>query len=91
MRRISRLLAVTLVASLAVNNAFAWGPEGHRIVAIIAYRQLTKSLKNKIDLFINSCVCRSAQLLLLLIGLYVLKTSTSMVKWVSGGPIFARK
>jgi hypothetical protein len=48
MHTIKRSSLLVLVYALFTTNAPCWGPEGHRIVAAIAFRQLQKSIKDKI-------------------------------------------
>ena len=43
-----RLIPALLLVSAAV-DAFAWGDEGHEIVATIAYARLTPAVKKKVD------------------------------------------
>ena len=39
----SSCLIILLATGLCANPAFGWGPEGHRIVAVIAASHLTPS------------------------------------------------
>ena len=50
-RRCSALLAATLLFS---PNAPCWGPEGHRIVAAIAFRQLDDATKQRIEMILGN-------------------------------------
>ncbi|ORZ37239.1 phospholipase C/P1 nuclease domain-containing protein [Catenaria anguillulae PL171] len=43
------LLMLTLLSSLSVPGADAWGPEGHRVVATIAYSKLVPKAKAAVD------------------------------------------
>jgi nuclease S1 len=44
------LLAFILISSLLpTQQLFAWGDQGHEIIAVIAYARLTPAVKNKVD------------------------------------------
>jgi len=48
MRATSVLLVATLVFALLARSAFAWGPEGHAIVAQLAYERLSPATQKAI-------------------------------------------
>lgn len=49
------LLLLTLCLTFSVEYAFAWGQKGHRIVAQIAYDNLTKKARKQVDKVLGEC------------------------------------
>ena len=49
MRRRLLPLCIGAIQLLASTGAFAWGDEGHRIIAVIAYARLTPAARAKVD------------------------------------------
>lgn len=45
----SLLLAVLIAFVFCPSNVFAWGPRGHRIIAEVAYKHMTKRAIKKVD------------------------------------------
>ena len=46
---LKRYVVLALMCVLSAPNGLCWGPEGHRIVAAIAFKQLNKSIKDAIE------------------------------------------
>jgi hypothetical protein len=49
MRAISNLAATATIFVLSAGPALAWGDDGHKVVALIAYKHLTPAAKAKVD------------------------------------------
>src|SRR4051812_36221143 len=45
--RYSRHIGILTLVLFATTPSFAWGPEGHRIVATIAFRLLSQAVKDQ--------------------------------------------
>lgn len=69
MRRFALAAALTALLAAQPLQAFAWGPEGHRIIAALAYERLTPKARQAVDQLIShsaeqgtpSCEVRSIE------------------------------
>src|SRR5215831_2967744 len=53
-RLIVALVALSATATVTPNSVHAWGDEGHKIVAAIAYQRLTPAVRAKVDAILLS-------------------------------------